>query len=99
MEEPDGVAGPDCEDFGGGMSCAPVEWDYYGASIPLDFNAGFVGAVQDETTLQIRPAIGWFITERAAGKVEPAAGGRWNLNVNAKALALALELAEPRPAR
>jgi hypothetical protein len=30
MGEPDGVARLDCEDFGGGMSCAPVEWDYYG---------------------------------------------------------------------
>jgi len=59
-----GVAGPDCEDFGNGMSCAPVEWDYNGRSIPLDFNAGFVGATQDPDTLQIRPAVGWFITHR-----------------------------------
>eukprot|EP01052_Picozoa_sp_SAG31_P017614 SAG31_NODE_1213_length_9359_cov_4.298164_9_plen_265_part_00 len=56
--------GPDCEDFGSGMSCAPVEWDYLGQSVPLDFNAGFVGATQDPHTLQIRPAVGWFITHR-----------------------------------
>eukprot|EP01052_Picozoa_sp_SAG31_P036156 SAG31_NODE_4471_length_3205_cov_2.753059_2_plen_343_part_00 len=60
--------GPDCEDFGNGMSCAPVEWDYLGRSVPLDFNAGFVGATQDPNTLEIRPAVGWFITHRS---VEP----------------------------
>merc|ERR1712093_731072 len=57
-----GVCGPDCDDFGSGMSSAPVTWDYLGKEIKLDFNAGFVGAVQDGKTLQIRPQISWFIT-------------------------------------
>eukprot|EP00747_Dinoflagellata_sp_TGD_P162443 gnl/TRDRNA2_/TRDRNA2_180066_c0_seq1.p1 gnl/TRDRNA2_/TRDRNA2_180066_c0~~gnl/TRDRNA2_/TRDRNA2_180066_c0_seq1.p1 ORF type:complete len:503 (-),score=116.03 gnl/TRDRNA2_/TRDRNA2_180066_c0_seq1:90-1481(-) len=59
-----GIGGPDCEDFPSGMSCAPVEWAYYERSINLDFNAGFVGATQDAESLQIRPAVGWFITKR-----------------------------------
>merc|ERR1712003_433211 len=28
MHEPDGCGGPDCMDFGNGMSSAPVEWDF-----------------------------------------------------------------------
>jgi hypothetical protein len=59
---PAGVAGPDCEDFGSGISSAPVTWSYYGEEHKLDFNAGFIGAIQDATTLCIRPQIGWYIT-------------------------------------
>jgi hypothetical protein len=59
---PEDVRGPDCEDFGTGMSSAPVLWDYFGTEHKLDFNAGFIGAVQDPTTLQVRPQVGWFIT-------------------------------------
>jgi hypothetical protein len=61
-EEREGCSGPDCEDFGSGMSSAPVTWNYLGKEMNLDFNAGFVGAVQDAKTLQIRPQISWFIT-------------------------------------
>merc|ERR1712217_432760 len=60
--EPEGCGGPDCLDFGNGMSTAPVEWNFNGAMVYLDFQAGFVGAVQDLETLQIRPQIAWFIT-------------------------------------
>jgi len=66
-----GARGPDCQDFGCGMSCVPVEWKYYNESIKLDFNAGFIGATQDATTLQIRPAVGWFITRHVEGKARP----------------------------
>merc|ERR1712032_483961 len=62
MREPEGCAGPDCEDFGSGMSSAPVEWDFNSLMVYLDFKAGFVGAVQDVETLQVRPQISWFIT-------------------------------------
>merc|ERR1712217_162835 len=62
MREPHGCGGPDCLDFGNGMSSAPVEWDFYGNMVYLDFKAGFVGAVQDLRTLQIRPQISWYIT-------------------------------------
>jgi hypothetical protein len=62
MRAPAGVQGPDCEDFGSGLSSAPVEWDYNGQDIKLDFNSGFIGAVQCPETLQIRPQVGWYIT-------------------------------------
>jgi len=60
--KPPGVAGPDCEDFPSGMSAVPVKWEYYSTAIPLSFNAGFAGAVQDPVSLQIRPQIAWYIT-------------------------------------
>lgn len=63
MREPEGCAGPDCQDFGSGMSSAPVTWEIFSQEIKLDFNAGFTGAVQDPVTWQIRPQISWFITK------------------------------------
>ena len=68
-----GVDGPDCADFPNGMSAAPVSWEYLGKELPLEFNAGFVGATQDPATMQIRPAVGWFITHASA---ESAGAGR-----------------------
>ena len=56
--------GPGCKSFGSGMSQAPVTWGYLGKEIPLEFNAGFTGAVQDPETLEITPQIGWFITHK-----------------------------------
>ncbi len=58
-----GVAGPDCEDFGSGISSAPVTWLYYGEEHKLEFNAGFIGAIQDAKTLCIRPQIGWYCAQ------------------------------------
>ena len=52
----------DEDQISGGMSSAPVIWKYYGDVIPLQFNAGFIGATQDQKTLQISPAVGWYIT-------------------------------------
>jgi len=45
-----------------GMASAPVKWQYYNKTIDLKFNAGFVGASQDQKTLQISPLVGWYIT-------------------------------------
>jgi len=61
MGAPQGVQGPDCEDFPGGLAAAPALWDYNGAEMKLKFKAGFVGAEQDSATGVIRPTIGWFI--------------------------------------
>lgn len=58
----DGCGGPDCLDFGTGTSSAPVEWNFNGMTVDLEFKAGFMGAVQDLETLEIRPQIAWFIT-------------------------------------
>merc|ERR550514_946458 len=58
---PEGVQGPDVEDFPNGRSEAPVLWEYLGESIPLKFVSGFVGATQDPKTRTISPHVGWFI--------------------------------------
>jgi hypothetical protein len=65
--------GPDCETFGSGMSQAPVEWEYYGEKIPLEFNAGFIGAAQDVETLEITPNVGWYITYKLPEGAERSA--------------------------
>merc|ERR1712216_623835 len=62
MGVPEGVQGPDCADFPGGLAAAPVIWDYNGTEIKLKFKAGFVGAEQDGVTGVVRPTIGWFIS-------------------------------------
>ena len=41
----------------------PVLWDYYGTEIDLTFNAGFIGATQDQETDVISPVVGWFINK------------------------------------
>ena len=50
------------DDISGGLASAPVNWQYYSEMIDLKFNAGFVGATQDQKTLQISPSVGWYIT-------------------------------------
>ena len=52
----------DVDDISNGMASAPVKWQYYNKTIDLKFNAGFVGASQDQKTLQISPLVGWYIT-------------------------------------
>jgi hypothetical protein len=95
MREPQGCGGPDCLDFGNGMSSAPVEWNFNGHIVYLDFQAGFVGAVQDLETLQIRPQISWFITramkswtpeEKVAYLIKDIFWGRSGMEENAKKL-------------
>jgi hypothetical protein len=66
--QPNGVQGPDCEDFPNGLGRAPVIWQYLSKEIKLSFNAGFIGAHQDPETLTISPHIGWFITKGEAEK-------------------------------
>jgi len=74
MDAPEGVQGPDCVNFPGGLGSAPVNWDYNGTSIDLMFKAGFVGAEQDQATGVVRPKIGWFISHAATGEEEEKKG-------------------------
>lgn len=57
------------------MSRAPVEWEYYGEKIPLEFNAGFIGAAQDAQTLEITPNVGWYIMYKLPEGAERSADG------------------------
>ena len=58
----------DENDIGGGLASAQIKWRYYGKNIPLQFNAGFIGATQDQKTLQISPSVGWYITVNKGDK-------------------------------
>jgi len=55
-----GTLGP--ENFPTGLSNAPVVLRTKSTTHDMQFIAGFVGAHQDETTLAIRPEIGWAVT-------------------------------------
>lgn len=59
LAQPDG---PEPEDFPVALSSAPVEWDYLGTLIPLNFFAGMCGTIQDPDTLALLPRIGWMVT-------------------------------------
>jgi len=50
------------------LAQAPVKWNNNGKNIDLFFNAGFVGATQDEETGTIRPLVGWFIEKKVESK-------------------------------
>ena len=41
--------------------------------IPLEFNAGFIGAAQDVETLEITPNVGWYITYKLPEGAERSA--------------------------
>ena len=57
-----GVRGPKRDKIPCGIASAPVTWSYLGTEYPLEFQAGFVGAIQrDDQT--ICPDIGWAIFE------------------------------------
>jgi len=73
---PEGVQGPDCEDFPSGRSEAPVIWEYLGTKINLKFVSGFVGATQDPETLAISPHVGWFIVAADETR-DDNEGGLW----------------------
>ena len=51
-------------DYPCGLAKAPVIWDYLGTEFNLFFVSGFVGAKQDEKSLELSPVIGWFIGEQ-----------------------------------
>lgn len=57
-------AGPDVANFPDGVAAAPVEWNYLGDKLELEFKAGFVAATQDVDTGMIRPMVGWFLSKR-----------------------------------
>jgi len=44
-----------------GLAQAPVEWNYMGQGVELQFIAGFMGYQQDPETMEICPNLGWCI--------------------------------------
>jgi hypothetical protein len=51
-------------DFCNGISQADFVWSYPGADFKMEFVAGFIGVMQDKTTLALRPEIGWAVKDR-----------------------------------
>jgi hypothetical protein len=47
------------DQFPTGLSSTPFTWDYYGTPIPMTFLAGFIGASQNPTTLQVSTIQAW----------------------------------------
>jgi hypothetical protein len=54
--------GPSPNDYPPGLSSAPFFWHYYDNVFNMQFLGGFVGVSQD-TTLAVRPAIGWAVAD------------------------------------
>jgi Domain of unknown function (DUF4419) len=59
-----GFSGLKTNDFCSGVSQADFVWDYNGAEFEMEFVAGFIGVMQDKTTLALRPEIGWAVKDR-----------------------------------
>lgn len=54
-------SGPTSDQFPGALSCAPVMWEYHGASIPMQFLGGFFGIAQAQDRT-LSADIGWAVT-------------------------------------
>jgi hypothetical protein len=49
-----------------GLATAPFAWHTRDATRPMEFVAGFVGAMQNPETLAVRPALGWAVRRATA---------------------------------
>ena len=54
--------GPDPDNIPAVISSAPVDWDYYGTTYNLHFQAGFTGCTQDPVDGTLTPVMGWHVT-------------------------------------
>ncbi len=50
-------------DFPSSLAKVPFAWNYFAETFDMELLAGFVGVAQDETTLALRPEIGWAVRE------------------------------------
>ncbi len=58
-----GFGGLVSRDFPGGASKVPFKWLYYGEEFPMEFIGGFVGVKQGQSTLALKPKIGWAVRD------------------------------------
>lgn len=65
-KEPGLGVGITSEQWPGSLSVAPFTWNYYKVKLPMEFLAGFTHVTQDETTLALRPGIGWAVRPAAS---------------------------------
>lgn len=64
---PKGAEGPDTTDMANGILSAPVEWNYLGKIIELQFVSGFVGMETREDGA-VAPVLGWHIQHKTPPK-------------------------------
>lgn len=60
-------SGPNPDTFPLGLSKVPFKWEYYSQTLNMELIAGFVGATQDEESLEVRPVLGWGVLEKSNG--------------------------------
>eukprot|EP00737_Agarophyton_chilense_P000504 gb/GEZJ01000562.1/.p1 GENE.gb/GEZJ01000562.1/~~gb/GEZJ01000562.1/.p1 ORF type:complete len:308 (-),score=44.87 gb/GEZJ01000562.1/:588-1511(-) len=69
--------GPNPKEFPQIVSTVAVKWRYFGSEFPLRFHAGYLGMSQDQSTLALRPYIGWVVSHDKQNKSElEAVNGR-----------------------
>lgn len=54
--------GPTLDQFPLTMSAAPVDWDYHGRVVDLEFHGGILGFTQSRETGSLSPLIGWYVS-------------------------------------
>lgn len=57
--------GPSPADFPSGLSTVSLSWRYLEEIVHMSLVGGFVGVVQDPTSLALRPGLGWAVLEGA----------------------------------
>lgn len=55
------ICGLKAEDLPSGLSSAPFRWQYLDREHSMEFLGGFVGVHQEESTMRLKPEIGWAI--------------------------------------
>lgn len=60
--------GPTSDQLPSALSVAPVNWEYLGQSIPIQFLGGFFGIAQNLKDLTVSPEIGWAVLREEASQ-------------------------------
>lgn len=61
----DSHGGPRATEFPHSLARVPVTWRHFSEELALELLGGFVGVTQDPETLEVAPAVGWALRERA----------------------------------
>lgn len=64
-------SGPERKEFPNMPSVAPFEWQYFDSTFAMEFIGGLIGVSQCNSTLAVRPEIGWAIRDTKPAKKAP----------------------------
>ena len=59
------------QEFGSGLAGVPVQWEFRGTRVPIEFLGGFIDVSQDPESMAVRPAIGWAVCRDSPGGPGP----------------------------